>query len=105
MFSLFHHGPGLEEGLAEAEKTEDAVLLDVRTPEEYAEGHLPGSVNLPLDRIETIAIAPSRPLFVYCRSGASSAQACSILKRRGYDARNIGGVLGSRGRLERGTEE
>lgn len=50
----------------------------------------PGSVNLPLDRIETIAIAPSRPLFVYCRSGARSAQACSILKRRGYDARNIG---------------
>lgn len=65
----------------------------------------PGSVNLPLDRIETIAIAPSRPLFVYCRSGARSAQACSILKRRGYDARNIGGVLGYRGRLERGTEE
>ena len=83
MFSLFHHGPGLEEGLAEAEKTEDAVLLDVRTPEEYAEGHLPDSVNLPLDRIETIAIAPSRPLFVYCRSGARSSQACSILKRRG----------------------
>lgn len=105
MFSLFHHGPDLEEGLAEAEKTEDAVLLDVRTPEEYDEGHLPGSVNLPLDRIETIAIAPSRPLFVYCRSGARSAQACSILKRRGYDARNIGGVLGYRGRLERGTEE
>ena len=101
MFSLFHHGPGLEEGLAEAEKTEDAVLLDVRTPEEYAEGHLPGSVNLPLDRIETIAIAPSRPLFVYCRSGARSARGCKALEKLGFtNVSNLGGILDYKGPVE-----
>lgn len=105
MIPWFGSGPDLAEGVAEAEKTQDAVLLDVRTPEEYAQGHVPGSVNLPLDEIARIDIAPSRPLFVYCRSGVRSAQACTILKQRGYHARNIGGVLGYRGRLERGAEK
>lgn len=102
MFSLFHRGGDLAAGVEEAARTDGAVLLDVRTPEEYAAGHLPGSVNVPLDRIETIRLERSKPLFVYCRSGARSARACEILRGQGYTARNIGGLLGYRGALNRG---
>ena len=86
------------------------VMLDVREEEEFITGHPVEAELLPLDSISPESAAdhiPTKetPVLVYCRSGARSAQACSILKRRGYDARNIGGVLGYRGRLERGTEE
>ena len=56
--------------------TEGAVLLDVRTPEEYAEGHIVGSKNIPLQSIEkteSVITDKSTPLFVHCRSGARSA--------------------------------
>ena len=67
--------PALSEGLEQYRNTSGAVLLDVRTPEEYRDGHLPGAKNLPLDRLDTIAEPAGSPLFVYCRSGARSAQA------------------------------
>ena len=77
-----------------------AVLLDVRTPEEYRDGHLPGAKNLPLDRLDTIAEPSGSPLFVYCRSGARSAQARARLARAGYSVTDLGGLLGYRGPLE-----
>ncbi|MEG2378076.1 MAG: rhodanese-like domain-containing protein [Clostridia bacterium] len=85
-----------------AKTTENAVLLDVRTAEEFAAGHVPGSVNLPLDVIATIAIPTSAPLFVYCHSGARSARACEILIQRGYTVTNIGGIVEYSGTTERG---
>ena len=75
-------------------------LLDVRTPEEYRDGHLPGAKNLPLDRLDTIAEPSGSPLFVYCRSGARSAQAKARLARAGYSVTDLGGLLGYRGPLE-----
>ena len=76
------------------------LLLDVRTPEEYRDGHLPGAKNLPLDRLDTIAEPAGSPLFVYCRSGARSAQAKARLARAGYSVTDLGGLLGYRGPLE-----
>ena len=83
--------------------TEGAVLLDVRTPEEYAEGHIVGSKNIPLQSIEkteSVITDKSTPLFVHCSSGARSAQATSILKRMGYtNIEDIGGILSYRGKV------
>ena len=83
--------------------TEGAVLLDVRTPEEYAEGHIVGSKNIPLQSIEkteSVITDKSTPLFVRCRSGARSAQATSILKRMGYtNVEDIGGIMSYRGKV------
>ena len=75
-------------------------MLDVRTPEEYRDGHLPGAKNLPLDRLDTIAEPAGSPLFIYCRSGARSAQAKARLARAGYSVTDLGGLLGYRGPLE-----
>ena len=83
--------------------TEGAVLLDVRTPEEYAEGHIVGSKNIPLQSIEkteSVITEKSTPLFVHCGSGARSAQATSILKRMGYtNIEDIGGIMSYRGKV------
>ncbi len=79
-------------------------LLDVRTAEEYNEGHIPGSKNLPLDRITQINTRISNKntrLFVYCHSGARSQQACAYLVKMGYtDVTNIGGIVQWNGKLE-----
>ena len=85
--------------------TKGALLLDVRTPEEYAEGHIEDSVNVPLQNIEilrTIIEDKSTSLFVYCRSGARSARATDILKKMGFfNAEDIGGILSYQGKVVR----
>ena len=70
-------------------------VLDVRTPAEYAEGHIAGAVNLPLDTVEARAaeVPGNRPVYVICRSGKRSAQASAILKKAGRDVRNVGGGM------------
>ncbi len=84
----------------------DALLLDVRSPEEYSGGHIPGSVNLPLpeiDQAESRFPDKSRPVFIYCLSGARSGQALAVMKRQGYtDLTNIGGIRAYSGKLEMG---
>ncbi len=62
-------------GVEEFRATPGARLVDVRTPGEYAGGHIPGAVNVPLQQISAIASEvpdKSTPLFVYCMSGARS---------------------------------
>ena len=102
-FDLFRH-PDINQGVEEYRAVPQAILLDVRTPEEYGGGHVPGSRNLPLQQIEKItAIAEKKetPLFVYCQSGARSRQAVSLLQRMGYEnVNNIGGMSAYRGKVE-----
>ena len=72
-------------------RQDDAVLLDVRTPQEYQEGHIPESKNVPLQQLDNIAsVAKNKdiPLFVYCYSGSRSRQATGILQRMGYSKVN-----------------
>ena len=80
-------------------------LIDVRTDDEYASGHIPGSIHLPLHRIENVLEAvPDKDarVFVYCLSGARSHQACIQLARLGYsDVTNIGGIAQWTGGIER----
>ena len=93
----------IQRGVALYQTTPGACLLDVRTPEEYAEGHIPGSINFPLARIQAGDAPvddPDTPLFVYCRSGNRSRMASEILTDMGFDeVRNIGGILSWHGEL------
>ena len=63
-----------------------AVLLDVRTPSEFAARHLDGAVNIPLQDLGARMgeLDPSRPVVVYCRSGGRSAGATKALKASGF---------------------
>ena len=83
----------------------DVVLIDVRTEEEYKEGHIPGSLLIPLDQASNICtIVPdkNKTLFVYCLSGGRSKNACGIFQKLGYvDVTNIGGIASYSGELER----
>lgn len=73
-----------------------ALLIDVRTPSEFAGGHLPGARNVPLDRLEAEAPrlgGPATSLVVYCRSGGRSSSAASTLRRLGFTTvADLGGL-------------
>ncbi len=103
-FGLFG-GSDLNQGLTKCRNTPDALLVDVREADEYAEGHIPGSKNVPLSALHTISTLTAdqtRPLFVYCYSGARSAQAVARLKQMGFqNVTNIGGINRYRGPVER----
>ena len=78
---------------------DDTILLDVRTPEEWAEGHIEGATLLPLDALPSYAasLLPNKEaeIIVYCRSGNRSTQAVSYRVDAGYQ--NVsdmqGGIL------------
>ena len=68
---------------------EGALLVDVRTPEEFAAGHLPTAVNIPvqeLDRRLSELEPKDRRIVLYCRSGNRSGRAARILRSAGYSA-------------------
>lgn len=72
-----------------------ALLLDVRTPEEFRERHLDGAVNIPVQHLDARMRelgAKDRPIVVYCRSGARSAAAAALMKAAGYQVLDIGGI-------------
>lgn len=104
-FFDFLRGPDMDAGVEQCRQTPGALLLDVRTEGEYAEGHIPGAKNLPLQSLTGIAsVAPAKdtPLFLYCRSGSRSGQATSQLQRMGYTrVTNIGGIMNYQGKVER----
>ena len=96
----------INQRLEEYDASPQALLLDVRTEQEYKQGHIPGSRNIPLHCIEDIlALTHSKhvPLFVYCYSGARSRRAVQELQHLGYtDVRNLGGISAYRGRVALG---
>ena len=104
-FFDFLKQPDISQGLKQYNTTSGAILLDVRTPQEYAEGHIPGGQNLSLQNIDKAAdiiYNKDAPLFVYCLSGTRSRQAAAVLKQMGYtNVTNIGGIADYRGKVER----
>ena len=70
-------------------------VLDVRTPAEYAESHVPGATLLPLQDLPARRneVPKDRKVYVICRSGSRSAQASGILAARGKDVTNVGGGM------------
>jgi rhodanese-related sulfurtransferase len=86
-----------KEAMDMIEKHEDTLLLDVRTPEEYREKRIPGSVLLPdyevKDKISELAPDKSTRIIVYCRSGRRSASAVKTLMDLGYEnVYDLGGI-------------
>ena len=104
-FFDFLKQPDINKGVADYRNTEGAILVDVRTPQEYREGHIPGSKNVPLqqlDKISSVIDNKDVPMFVYCYSGGRSRQATSMLQHMGYtNVQNIGGITAYSGKVER----
>ena len=79
-----------------------AMLLDVRTIEEYNREHIPNAINIPLDQIDTINYDKDTKIIVYCQTGVRSKEAVSKLADKGYTSLyNLdGGLLNWGGTLE-----
>lgn len=71
----------------------DANLIDVREPDEYARGHVPGAVNIPVSRFpqELRRISAGRPVHVMCESGGRSSRVTAQLQQLGTDAVDVAG--------------
>jgi len=75
---------------------EGALLVDVRTAPEYESGHIAGAINVPLQELEQRKQElgdPTKPVVLYCRSGARSSAATSILRRSGFQQVNDLGAM------------
>ena len=80
--------------------TQDFTLLDVRESNEWAAGHAPDALHIPLGelptRLDELAELPEdRPLYVVCRTGGRSSQATAWLNDNGWDAVNVAGGMKS----------
>ncbi|HJW33544.1 MAG TPA: rhodanese-like domain-containing protein [Holophagaceae bacterium] len=89
---LWFKGRGASRAQLQALMARKAQLVDVRTPAEFAGGHAPGTVNIPLDQLATRAreLDKARPVLCCCASGSRSAMATSLLKAKGFEAVNAG---------------
>ena len=72
------------------EKDDNAIILDVRTDEEVAEGKIPNAIKIDIYKGQGFIYAveeldKSKNFYVYCRSGGRSAQACAIMNQLGFD--------------------
>ncbi|WP_339152780.1 rhodanese-like domain-containing protein [Streptomyces sp. F41] len=78
----------------------ELTVIDVRTPGEYAAGHLPGALNIPLDHIQRALpdirdAAHRKDVLVVCASGARSENACKILAENGIATTTLSGGTGA----------
>ncbi|MFZ4056895.1 MAG: rhodanese-like domain-containing protein [Ferruginibacter sp.] len=83
-------GPGTD---FKALMSSGAIIVDVRSPQEYKSGHIKGSRNIPLEQVKNKAAELKKigkPIITVCRSGARSGMAKSILKSSGIDVYNGG---------------
>ena len=95
----------INKGVERFRSTPGANLVDVRNPQEYAQGHIPGSINIPLpalDKAPSIIENKEAEVFVYCLSGGRSRQASAMLRHMGYEkVEDLGGISNYRGRVEK----
>ncbi len=71
-----------------------AQLLDVRSPKEYSESHIEGSINIPVGDLESRLpeLDADKAVVVYCRSGRRASTAAQILAKEGFEVHNLGGM-------------
>ena len=68
-------------------QNKEAILIDVRTPAEYRDGHIPGVVNIPLDELEKRMgeVPKDKKVVLICRTGNRSAQGTKLLRSKGFN--------------------
>ena len=76
-----------------AAAADGAVVVDVREPDEYARGHIPNAILMPLASVPVrySELPAEKPLYFVCAVGARSMQAAQFLAQLGYDTRNVAG--------------
>lgn len=103
LYPLLRGGPGGGVSVAEATlkiNREDAVVIDVREPDEWGKGHIPSARHIALEQLEKrlheIEKFKTRPLIVCCASGGRSTKACGVLKKAGFtQVFNLNGGMGA----------
>ena len=96
----------MDEAVKMMKEEKNYIILDVRRPYEYAEGHIPGAINVPNENIGSAEI-PELPdkaqlILVYCRSGKRSKDASEKLAKLGYtNIVEFGGILDWKGEIEK----
>lgn len=94
----------MDEAVDMMAREDDYIILDVRRPDEFAEGHIPNAINVPNETIGTVEI-PQLPrkdqlILVYCRSGRRSKEAAAKLVQLGYTSIvEFGGILDWKGEI------
>ena len=88
------------------EENKDCVIVDVRTPDEYKEGHIPNAINIPNETInETVYNKlkdKNQLILIYCRSGSRSRQAAYKMQKLGYtNLVDFGGIINWKGKIEK----
>ena len=96
----------MDEAVKMMRDEKDYIILDVRRPDEFAEGHIPGAINVPNEAIGTAEIAElpdkSQLILVYCRSGRRSKEASEKLTKLGYtNIVEFGGILDYKGETQK----
>ena len=96
----------MSEAVKMMETEKNYIILDVRRADEFAEGHIPGAINVPNEEIGTVEIAElpqkSQMILVYCRSGRRSKEASEKLVKLGYtNIVEFGGILDWKGEIEK----
>lgn len=88
-----HHIPPIDP--AHLQTMPSAILLDVSEPDEWAAGHAPQAVHIPLGDLDRRAgeLPADRPVVCVCRSGARSLHAAALLVENGFGGRNLNGGM------------
>ena len=96
--------PDINKGIQECNETSGAVLIDVRNPLEYLMLHIPGSINVPLNALNSVGTkvdSKDTPIYLYCQAGTRSRRAAAMLRKMGYaNVKNIGGIASWDGNIQ-----
>lgn len=111
MFGLFgskQNMLSMKDAQVALENDKSIILIDVRTVEEYRDGCIKGSINIPLDTLPRVLASKvpdkNAKIFVHCLSGGRSRQASNWMTANGYtNVTDIGGISSWRGPIERGS--
>ena len=96
----------MDEAVKMMKDEKNYIILDARRPDEFAEGHIPGAINVPNEEISAAEISElpnkSQLILVYCRSGRRSKEASEKLVKLGYtNIVEFGGILDWKGEIEK----
>lgn len=89
--------------IAVTDLTDDAVIIDVREDDEWAAGHIPTALHIPMGQVpQRLQDLPEGELTIVCRSGGRSRRTAEWLQRNGYDVVNVDGGMSAWAEAGRG---